>query len=290
MAPPAVDLIAVTHGPGLEPALWVGVNFARVLARLWDKAIMPVNHLEGHLIASAVTVAEPGPTSYHLSAINFPALGLIVSGGHTEFVYATDWGAYRKVGGTRDDSIGEAFDKVARMLGLPYPGGPEITRIAESGRRLLAQRDVTVIRGITQLPRPMIGSGDSDFSFSGLKTAVKYLVRDLGTINEQQQSCIAAEFQQAVTDVIRAKTTHVLEQMPVQTFLLGGGVSADSYIREQLVKLFNSRPEIAFRIPAKGLSTDNAIMIGMAGYLAHQRGVQTLSSEDDLRANGNLTW
>lgn len=293
LAPPAIDVITVTHGPGLEPALWVGVNFARVLGRIWDKPIMPVNHLEGHLVAGLVA-HEPNstPVGYLLDTVAYPLLGLIVSGGHTEFVYSTRVGAYEKIGGTRDDSIGEAFDKVARMMSLPYPGGLELSRLAEKGRPSLHKHEVLAIPGLKPLPRPMLHSDDLDFSFSGLKTAVKYQIRDISTLTDEARLRIAADFEESVCEVVVAKTESALTHFPTKTFVLGGGVSANNYLRTRLGQLFSSSAyaHIPLRVPADGLSTDNAIMIGMAGYLAHQRGVPTLSSEDDLRANGNLAW
>jgi len=186
---PQVDAIAVTQGPGLEPALWVGINFARALAHLWNLPIIPVNHLEGHIIASAVRTA--GERHYRIEAIAFPILGLILSGGHTEFVHATSWGEYRVIGATRDDSIGEAFDKVARLLGLPYPGGPALSACAEKARARMRAHLPGAVK-MKPFPRPMLRSPDLDFSFSGLKTAVLYFVRDQTELSEELCNTIAA--------------------------------------------------------------------------------------------------
>jgi len=288
VARPQIDAIAVTYGPGLEPALWVGINVARALGILWDAPLIPVNHLEGHLVASAVSQDSEHEHIYALQHIAFPALGLVLSGGHTEFVHATTWGTYTECGGTRDDSIGEAFDKVARILGLPYPGGPEISRLAEKGRALLLQHSITTLTGLRPLPRPMLQSGDSDFSFSGLKTAVKYLVRDLGEPTDEQRACIAAEFENAVTEVVLAKVAFTLSNHPSTTFILGGGVSANVYLRTRLEALFSQESKTTLRLPAPGLSTDNAIMIGMAAYLQHLRNEPPQHATVDLYAHGTL--
>jgi len=286
---PDIDAITVTQGPGLEPALWVGINFARALARVWDVPILPVNHLEGHLLASVVSGAGTREQPFQLGQVSFPLLGLILSGGHTEFVHATNWGSYEVIGSTRDDSIGEAFDKVARLLGLPYPGGPEISRVAARARPSLNKGEVLPGVRLSPLPRPMLHSGDLDFSFSGLKTAVKYQVRDLGEFPEAVRDRIAAEFEHAVTDVVVAKTVHALEEHPVHAFVLGGGVSANRHIRTALENLFSTLADApTLLLPAPGLSTDNAVMIGMAGFVAHLRGVEPLAATDEIQAAGDL--
>lgn len=286
---PDVDAIAVTQGPGLEPALWVGINFARALSHVWGVPILPVNHLEGHLLASVVSGVGTSDQPFKLGQVSFPLLGLILSGGHTEFVHATAWGTYEVIGSTRDDSIGEAFDKVARLLGLPYPGGPEISRVAARARPSLNRGEVLAGVQLAALPRPMLHADNLDFSFSGLKTAVKYQIRDLGELSDSVRNRIAAEFEHAVTDVVVAKTRKALEAYPVHAFVLGGGVSANQYIREALEGLFSKMADApALLLPAAGLSTDNAVMIGMAGYVAHFCGVQALSANDELRASGNL--
>jgi N6-L-threonylcarbamoyladenine synthase len=225
-----------------------------------------------------------------MRTLSFPLLGLILSGGHTEFVYAPRWGSYQVVGATRDDSIGEAFDKVARLLGLPYPGGPELSRLAEKARAMRAVRTMPMPNQDlpNRLPRPMLHSGDLDFSFSGLKTAVLYKVRDAAMTDEIQKTT-AAEFEDAVADVVEGKVERALEQHEVRTFVLGGGVSANTFIRKRLETLFTKHPDVELCLPAQGLSTDNAIMIGLAGYLMHLRDEPTVRAEEDLRADGNLS-
>ncbi len=290
---PKIDAIAVTQGPGLEPALWVGINFARALSYVWNLPIIPVNHLEGHMIASAVKTDEKNKNYFTLTNATFPILGLIISGGHTEFVYSKQWGDYTIIGKTRDDSIGEAFDKVARMLGIPYPGGPEISRLAELGRNTLRTQPAHHTKDIKRLPRPMTKKTDDlDFSFSGLKTAVLYQVQSIesaGKLTEIQRNLFAAEFEEAVSDVILKKTKSALEKYPAITFALGGGVSANKYIRKRLIKFFKeNNTDCTLRLPASGLSTDNAIMIGMAGYFMHLRNAPTLQATDNLDASGNM--
>jgi N6-L-threonylcarbamoyladenine synthase len=266
------------------------VNFARALALLWELPIIPVNHLEGHLVASAVDAADNTDHRFTLAELSFPVLGLVLSGGHTEFVRAASWGHYETIGRTRDDSIGEAFDKVARLLGIPYPGGPGLSALAEKGRPALHKRTVPAMKGMRALPRPMLHSGDLDFSFSGIKTAALYQVRDLGELTNEARQWLAADFEESVTEVILAKTTDALTRYPGHTFLLGGGVSANTYMRSRLADLFAKRfPDVTLRLPAAELSTDNAVMIGMTGYLCHLRNEPTRAAGDDsFRARGDL--
>ncbi len=282
---PEIDAIAVTQGPGLEPALWVGINFARALAHLWHLPIIPVNHLEGHILASAA-VGDESTRTYTVHDITFPVLGLILSGGHTEFVRAASWGEYQVVGSTRDDSIGEAFDKVARLLDIPYPGGPVLSDLASRWRS--AQIN-SMAQGMTLFPRPMLHSEDIDFSFSGLKTAVLYHVRERGALSDRQKEEIAAEFEEAVADVVCTKIVRALAVYPTRTFLVGGGVSANKYLRKRIAALFGSVSGTVLALPATGLSTDNAIMIGMAGYFMHLRGANKLEAHDPLVAHGTLS-
>jgi N6-L-threonylcarbamoyladenine synthase len=287
---PKIDAIAVTQGPGLEPALWVGINFARALAYVWDLPIIPVNHLEGHIFASAVEAKDDENKKFEITDISFPVLGLVVSGGHTEFIYSEKWGEYKIVGRTRDDSIGEAFDKVARLLGIPYPGGPELSRLADTGRKISQTNPADLANLKVELPRPMLNSDDLDFSFSGLKTAVLYKVQDMGELSELQKKFFAMEFENATTDVVIKKTKKALQKYTPKTFILGGGVSANKHIRNSLEQLFkNEVQNCKLLLPASGLSTDNAVMIGMAGYFMHLRKAKTLKATDDITAFGNMS-
>lgn len=273
---PAIDAIAVTTGPGLEPALWVGINFAKALARVWDKPLISVNHMEGHIFAA---LAKGDEKTLTIENTNLPVLALLISGGHTELVAMQDWLSYTLVGQTRDDAVGEAFDKVARMLGLPYPGGPEISRLAE-----LVRADASTTPTEYGLPRPMLHDATCDFSFSGLKTAVLYLLKKHPDLTEQQKQEIAHEFENAVTEVLWKKTARALEETNAQTLVIGGGVSANKHIRRVFTERMNEDfPDRTLCIPPTALTTDNAIMIALAGFF---RAEQTFLPEDFI-AGGN---
>jgi len=277
---PGLDAIAVTQGPGLEPALWVGVNFAKALALVWGIPLVGANHMEGHLLSALTTPDPEDPSAFHIKEVRLPVLGLLISGGHTELVAMDEWLSYRLIGQTKDDAVGEAFDKVARMLVLPYPGGPEVSKLAEQARA----------RGNTEvpkLPRPMLGDSTCDFSFSGLKTAVLYLVkgRDL---TETEKEEVAHAFEEAVGDVLFGKASRALEETRARTLVLGGGVSANTHVRRTFTdRIAKEHPEVSLRIPEARFTTDNAIMIGIAGYYRALR--QDYSDPDAMRANGNLS-
>ncbi|HWU24442.1 MAG TPA: tRNA (adenosine(37)-N6)-threonylcarbamoyltransferase complex transferase subunit TsaD [Candidatus Paceibacterota bacterium] len=273
---PEIDAIAVTAGPGLEPALWVGVNFAKALARAWNLPIISVNHMEGHICAALAQLEDPQHIS--IPNIELPLLSLLISGGHTELVLSKEWGSFELVGATRDDAVGEAFDKVARMLGLPYPGGPEVSKLAERTRE--AGRDSGY-----SLPRPMINDAHCDFSFSGLKTAVLYQVKDANLTDEQKED-MAREFEDAVADVLYSKTKRALEETGAKTLALGGGVSANTHIQRSFrIRLAEDFPDVHLAIPVPALTTDNAIMIGLVGFYHAQK--QDFADADVLRADGN---
>ena len=262
---PDVDAIAVTYGPGLEPALCVRVNFAKALALVWDVPIIPINHMEGHFFSALLkkndTIPDIQPTTYNIQKIHFPLLALLVSGGHTELVLSRDWLSYERIGETRDDAAGEAFDKVARMLGLEYPGGPAIA--AEAAK---IQNPKSKIRNI-KLPRPMLNSSDFDFSFSGLKTAVLYALKGRERTPALVQE-FAYEFQEAVTDVLTEKTVRAANEYGARSVLLGGGVSANTRLKDALgEKLAAHDPDIRFAAAPHEFTGDNAVMIGVAAYL-----------------------
>lgn len=248
-----IDAIAVTAGPGLVVALRVGVECAKTLAAVWSKPLVAVNHLEGHLASAWLSDTEP----------EFPVLSLLVSGGHTELLLMRDFGSYELLGSTRDDAAGEAFDKVAKLLGLPYPGGPEISQRALEGRR-----------DAIRLPRPMLAEPHLDFSFSGLKTAVlrevesqKSKVRDLegSFVND-----MAASFEEAVVETLVTKTVRAVEQVSPKTVTLVGGVSANTHLRERLMEAC-AEAGVACVIPERKYSTDNAVMIAVAGLKKYER-------------------
>ena len=273
---PAFDLIAVTNGPGLEPALWVGVNFAKVMSVILQCPVVPVNHMEGHVLASVYDAVEDD----ELAPIEFPAIALLISGGHTELVTMTDWTTYEKIGQTRDDAVGEAFDKVARLLHLPYPGGPEIERLAT------AARSANLPPFKADMPRPMLHSDNLDFSFSGLKTAVRYAVQDRElTVDEVRAA--ARDFSDAVGEVLLAKTTAAIDQYGATTVIIGGGVSASQFIRDTFTRhLAQEYPAVTLYVPRRELSTDNAVMIALCGH-AHGAEGRTGASVGRIRADGN---
>jgi len=304
---PEIDAIAVTVGPGLEPALWVGLNFAKTLSLVWDKPLIPVNHMEGHIFSVLIQNREENPKSEyrnskqttnrknvqnielgirnyesddstHLSPFIFPAIALLISGGHTQLVLVKDWGEYEIIGETKDDAVGEAFDKVARMLSLPYPGGPEISKLAEIARE-------KNIQYTEKLPRPMINTDDFDFSFSGLKTSVLYKIKDR-VLDEDEKISIAREFEDAVTEVLVKKTKNALIKSGATTLVVGGGVIANKHIRESLEEM-TKEVGVEIKMPEKELTGDNAIMIGVAGYIK-DRSQKSVVISQTLKADGNL--
>lgn len=270
-----VDAVAVTHGPGLEPALWTGIEFAKRVSEQWGVPLLPTNHMEGHLISSLVKDGE-------LQNIELPVLALLISGGHTEFVLMRDWFKYEVIGETLDDAVGEAFDKVARMLGLPYPGGPEISKQASTAREKNTESPA-------KLPRPMITADTCDVSFSGLKTAALYALKNLGEITDEQRAAFAREFEDAVTDVLVTKTKRALKETGAKTFVIGGGVAANKHIRESLQKLLAEEfTYVEMRLPELSITGDNAIMIAEAALARALSGLDD-SNMSDLRAVGNLS-
>jgi N6-L-threonylcarbamoyladenine synthase len=262
-----IDAIAVTRGPGLAGSLVVGMNMAKGLALGSNLPIIGVNHLEGHIYSSWIyNAGENAPVEPQ-----FPLMALLVSGGHTELNLMTDHLTYRRLGSTRDDAAGEAFDKVARLLGLSYPGGPSIQRAAQKGD---AKR--------FQFPRAKL-ENPYDFSFSGLKTAVLYEVNDLkkqrtGNLPVED---FAASFQAAVVDVLFNKTMQAAREFQAKEILVAGGVSANQSLRET----FQSQTEFKVHIPPFSLCTDNAAMIGSAGYYRFAYG-----HISDLSMDVQPTW
>ncbi len=277
LARPDIDAIAVTEGPGLEPALWVGINFARALATLWGLPLVPVNHMEGHIL-SGFSKGNTFPLGSHI--VSFPALALLVSGGHTELVLMHDLFSCTFIGGTRDDAVGEAFDKVARVLDLPYPGGPAISKLTDEAP---PRADDDIV-----FPRPMLNSGDYDFSFSGIKTSVLYAAKKFETLSADMKRIFAREFQSAVIEVLIHKTIAAAKEYGAQAIVLGGGVSANEALRGAFVKVVESElPDVSFHLPDKSATTDNAAMIGLAGYFRLLRG-DTVEPEHII-AQGNLS-
>ncbi|MEX3958161.1 tRNA (adenosine(37)-N6)-threonylcarbamoyltransferase complex transferase subunit TsaD [Trinickia sp. EG282A] len=245
-----VDAIAFTQGPGLAGALLVGASVANALAMAWDKPTIGIHHLEGHLL-SPLLVEAPPP---------FPFVALLVSGGHTQLMRVTDVGIYETLGETVDDAAGEAFDKTAKLLGLGYPGGPEVSRLAEYGTP-----------GAVELPRPMLHSGDLDFSFSGLKTAVLTQVKKLGeNVCEQAKADLARGFVDAAVDVLVAKSLAALKKTHLTRLVVAGGVGANRQLRDALSQAAQKR-RFDVHYPDLSLCTDNGAMIALAGALRLQR-------------------
>ncbi|MAG44374.1 tRNA (adenosine(37)-N6)-threonylcarbamoyltransferase complex transferase subunit TsaD [bacterium] len=252
-----IDYIAVTAGPGLSPCLWRGINFAKNLAEKHNKPIISINHLEGHIYSSGIKNYESSSAKQPLAQArimnyDFPALALIVSGGHTQLVLVKDHLKYKILGQTLDDAAGEAFDKTAKLLELGYPGGPIVSKLAESGNPKKYD-----------LPRPMMHSDNFNFSFSGLKTAVLYMVRDLEPLSKKQTKDICASFEQAVIDVLMHKTLKAIQKYKPKTILFGGGVLANKLLRSTIEKQI---PHPKSNIPHPKYCGDNAAMIALSAY------------------------
>ncbi len=263
-----INAIAVTQGPGLIGSLLVGVETAKVLVKIWDKPLIPVNHLIGHFYANWIA------TTPHHQPPTFPVIGLLVSGGHTDLVLFTMHGKYEYLGGTQDDAAGECFDKCARLLGLPYPGGPEISKLAARGNDTY------------KLPRPMIDSADFDFSFSGLKTAVDNLLHTPGvkhtTLHLDHtpgvKSDLSASIEAAIVDVLVKKTIAAAKKYQIDQIMVAGGVAANQKLISDLglkIKVF---------VPEPSLCTDNAAMIASAALF-----LKPIKNSLALQANPNLS-
>lgn len=245
-----VDLVAFTQGPGLAGALLVGASVAAGMGLALAKPVVGIHHLEGHLLSPLL--ASPRP--------EFPFIALLVSGGHTQLMRVDEVGRYALLGETQDDAAGEAFDKTASLLGLEYPGGPALARLAVGGD---AKR--------FDFPRPMIASADLDFSFSGLKTSVLTRVRALGTPDDRTRADLAASFQEAVVDVLAAKCAAALEREALAELVVAGGVGANARLRERL-EADAMRRGTRVHFPPLALCTDNGAMIAFAAALKYGEG------------------
>jgi N6-L-threonylcarbamoyladenine synthase len=241
--------VAYTAGPGLIGALLTGAALARSLAYAWRKPAIGVHHLEGHLLAPLL---EPEPPP-------FPHVALLVSGGHTQLIEVRGIGQYQTLGETRDDAAGEAFDKAAKLLGLPYPGGPELAKLATGGRT-----------GPIKLPRPMLDRPGLEFSFSGLKTAVLQAVREQ-ELTPQRKADIALAAQEAIVETLVAKSLRALEQTGLDALVVSGGVSANRALRDRMAEAVARRGARVF-FPRVEFSTDNAAMIAVAGLARIEAG------------------
>jgi len=257
-----IDYIAVTSGPGLIVSLIVGTEFAKGLSLAAGIPLLPTNHMSGHLYSAFMSE----------SASQFPMLSIIVSGGHTMFVLMKDYKNYRVIGSTVDDAAGEAFDKVARLLELPYPGGPAISKLARLGKTDIG------------FPRPMIHHQNFQFSFSGLKTAVLYYLDTLKKpISHKQKADIAMSFQNAVVDVLTAKAERAIAQFECKSVALSGGVAANAALRNSLNAMCKQK-NILFAVPNIELCTDNAQMIAIAAYFNLRNGQKPVPA-GKVRAN-----
>ncbi|WP_432199353.1 tRNA (adenosine(37)-N6)-threonylcarbamoyltransferase complex transferase subunit TsaD [Anoxybacillus gonensis] len=258
-----IDAIAVTEGPGLVGALLIGVNAAKALAFAHRIPLVGVHHIAGHIYANQL-----------VQEMKFPLLALVVSGGHTELIYMKEHGVFEVIGETRDDAAGEAYDKVARALQLPYPGGPHIDRLAKQGKPTV------------DLPRVWLEEGSYDFSFSGLKSAV---INTLHNAKQRGETILpedmAASFQTSVVEVLVGKTIQAAAHYDVKQILLAGGVAANEGLRTQLQKQVEQLPEVELVIPPLSLCTDNAAMIAAAGTVLFQQGKRATMA---LNANPSL--
>ncbi len=246
-----VDAVAVTYGPGLVGALLVGVSYAKSYAWALNKPLVGVHHIEGHICANYIENKELKP----------PFMCLVVSGGHTHLVMVTDYGRYEVLGRTRDDAAGEAFDKVARVIGLGYPGGPKIDKVSCEGNP-----------AAIDFPRAKIADNEYDFSFSGLKSAVLNYLNSLQMKGESYiQADVAASFQQAVVDVLVGHSMDAVTRYNVKDFAIAGGVASNSHLREAMQAACKER-DINFYMPSPIFCTDNAAMIAVAGYYEYMAG------------------
>jgi len=288
-----IDLIGVTNGPGLITSLLVGLETAKTLSWLSHKPLLGVNHLAGHFYAAFINLFL-GKEKLNSKNI-FPAVGLIVSGGHTELALMKDWYSFKKIGQTLDDAAGECFDKVAKLLDLSYPGGPIIAKRASQAKRSLKDFGLN-------LPRPMLLSLDYNFSFSGLKTAVLYLLRDKNNSHclhsperEDFINALCQEVQQAAIDVLIGKTLRASLKYKTKSVILAGGVAANQELRKQMAKRINDlRANLNFLVPPCEFCTDNALMMAMAAHFQWQ-GLSSRQKEkakntwQDIEVNPNLS-
>lgn len=282
-----LKFIAVTQGPGLDPCLWTGINFAQDLAKKYNLPLVGANHLEAHFLANLLTL---GIGEDEFAKNYLPAVCLVVSGGHTLLFLANAIGDYELLGQTVDDAAGECFDKAARILGLGYPGGPEIAKLAQTYRGSTPVKLTGVEPLTVKLPRPMMKQKNYNFSFSGLKTAILYFHQKQTEKTKKMPEYLQAmsyEIQQAIVEVLVSKTARAAKEFAARSIIIGGGVSANSALRQAMQKAADEL-EIRFLSPAVDLSVDNAAMAGAAGYFAFRRD-QAVVTPQDLISKPNLS-
>lgn len=274
---PKIDLMAVVNGPGLEPCLWIGINFAKDLAKKRKKPLIPVNHIEAHILANFIN----RPEIFDPKSKIFPAICLVVSGGHTQLILMKGIGKYELIGETRDDAAGECFDKVARILGLGYPGGRIVDERAEQARRRNLKFKIS-------MPRPMIATKDYDFSFSGLKTAVLYDFKKRSASVKRSKQYIeemCLEAQQSIIDVLIKKTIKAAKNFKARSIILGGGVMASSELKKQFKERIGREiPDTKYFIPDAKHCTDNALMVALTAYFHRLK----KTNWQKMLADGNL--
>jgi len=269
------DFVGVTAGPGLEPCLWQGINFAKDLAEKTKKPLISVNHIEAHILANWLQPTHQCQKSDVKSQM-FPAVCLVVSGGHTQLLLMRAVGKYKLIGETRDDAAGECFDKTARIMGLEYPGGPIIAKYAARHKGC----------SLSVLPRPMMKQKNYDFSFSGLKTAVLYKIRKekKKAKSEKYIQATSSEIQQSIIDVLIHKTVKAAKDFKVKSIILGGGVAANEELRKQFFSIVNCQmPNVKFLVPPKKFCTDNAAMVALTAFYHRREKVKK------IKANGLLS-
>jgi N6-L-threonylcarbamoyladenine synthase len=268
-----IDAIAVTIGPGLDPCLWVGVNFARAFSACLDVPIIPVNHIKAHISFFLFTEKK----------ISYPVIALIASGGHTELVLMKNAKSYEVIGRTRDDAAGECFDKSARVLGIGYPGGPAIAKLASQWKsKIPSSKNLNI-----KLPRPMMHSDNYDFSFSGLKTAVLYDYRSRDKKTQESENykhLMAKEVQESITDVLVFKLKKAVEEHKAKTVIIGGGVTANERLKEKTKDMISCFSGASLLLPSMNLATDNAEMIGATAFISKER-----KNYKEVEAKPNLT-
>jgi len=288
IVPNNLDFIAVTQGPGLIPALLVGTMAAKTFSYFWHKPLLGIHHIEGHIYANFIenkienNLDEISKFEVSNSPVKFPLLCLVVSGGHTQLIFMKEHLDYTILGETLDDAVGEAFDKVARILGLSYPGGPQIEKKAS----MIKNNSYQTLE--KKFPRPMINSKDLNFSFSGLKTSVLYLIKKNESLlkNERFVQEVCHEFQEAVTETLIAKTIQAGKRYSPKTILLAGGVSANQYLQKKMAKIIKKElPYSAYHSLDTRYSLDNATMIAIAGFFRWEKNKDNKNFQKEIANN-----